>query len=375
MILPYPFVPPCIEGEFRTLYYWDTYFTNIGLIVDGKTEYAKNNVDNLLFALDYFGCIPNYTKDEGAKWSSQPPLLRLMIEDVYKATRNDEWQKNAILKLEKEYAFWMTQRMTSIGLNQYGTNTEKLSDLLDYYDYVSGRVALPQDISDEEKAQKAKNFLAEAESGEDFTPRYADHNALDYVQIDLNSHLYGVEDYLARYYEGKNQEKSNYYLSKRDQRKELLNEYFFDKETGIYYDYDYVKKSKNSHYCVANFLPYFYGYAQEKQGLKVLYEKLKTKSGIVSCEDTGDSSYQWGYPNIWAPHQYFAYVALKNCGYDEEAKELAQGYMQLLEKEYNRTGRLWERYDENGVAKDLEYETQPMLGWTAGVYNYFWKNQ
>ena len=49
--------------------------------------------------------------------------------------------------------------------------------------------------------------------------------------------------------------------------------------------------------------------------------------------------------------------------------------VQNLEKEFAKTGNIWERYDENGIAKDLEYKTQPMLGWTAGVYNYFWKEE
>lgn len=371
LVLPYPFIPPCIEGDFRVLYYWDTYFTNIGLIIDGKKEYAKNNVDDLLFALDHFGCVPNYTRDDGAKFCSQPPFLRLMIEDVYKATNDKEWHQNALLKLEKEYAFWMKERMSPIGLNQYGTNAKLLSDLVEYYGYVSGRIPLPQDIPDEAKAEKAKNFLAEAESGEDFTPRYRDHNALDYVQIDLNAHLYGVEEYLAHCYENVDEEKSKYYSEKKEERLKLLHRYCYDEKTGQYYDYDFKRKERNDIVCCACFLPYFYGFAQDPKGVKSIYERLKTKGGVVACEDTGDRSYQWGYPNIWAPHQYFAYVALQKYGYGQEAEELRLGYIKLLEKEYDKTGRLWERYDENGIAKGLEYETQPMLGWTAGVYAFF----
>ena len=42
-------------------------------------------------------------------------------------------------------------------------------------------------------------------------------------------------------------------------------------------------------------------------------------------------------------------------------------YIKLLEKEYHKTGRLWERYDENGPAADLEYPTQKMLDILAEV--------
>lgn len=79
-------MPPCYKGAFLKLFYWDTYFTNKGLIADGYADLAKNNVDDLLYALDYFGCVPNYCSADGAEWCSQPPLLSLMVADVYAVT-------------------------------------------------------------------------------------------------------------------------------------------------------------------------------------------------------------------------------------------------------------------------------------------------
>ncbi len=369
--MPYAFVPPSIIGDFRTLYYWDTYFTNIGLILDNHTDWARENVDNLLFSLNHFGCVPNYTGKNGAEYNSQPPLLCLMIKDIYRKTKDVNWLKTAVEGLEKEYNFWMTKRITNIGLNQFGCNATCEERLIDYYNYVCTRVELPKDISVKEKIEIAKNFVAEAESGEDFTPRYANHNALDYAQIDINSHLYGVEDYLSDYFKEKAQAKSSYYLSQKQKRLELIEKYCYEQKTGLYYDYDHKKGASSGRICAACFLPYFYGYAKDGSGLKILWERLKTKSGVVACEDTGDYTYQWGYPNIWSPHQYFAYIALKNYGYNEQAEQLRNGYMKLLSDAFDKTGALWERYDENGNASDLEYPTQQMLGWTAGVYRFF----
>ena len=45
-LLPYDYIPPCIEGDLINLYYWDTYFTNLGLYLDGLTQYAFNNIEN-----------------------------------------------------------------------------------------------------------------------------------------------------------------------------------------------------------------------------------------------------------------------------------------------------------------------------------------
>ena len=370
--LPYPFVPPSItlDGMHRTLYYWDTYFTNIGLIADGHTDWAKDNVDDLLYALHHFGCVPNYTRKDGADFCSQPPLLALMVRDIYQQTKDEVWLLKAVEGLEREYEFWMTKRITPIGLNQYGTNATDKALLLNHYDYISTRVELDQNISDEEKIRIAKNFVAEGESGEDFTPRYENHNALEYVQIDLNAHLYGVEDFLAAYFADKDEKKSHFYTQRKNQRAALIEKYCFNPKTRVYCDYNFVTDKQNEIICAACFLPYYYGFARKDGNVLLVYNTLKTQGGVASCQETGARGYQWGYPYIWAPHQYFAYKALVAYGAKKEGEELRQNYMRLLSSVYEKTGFLWERYDENGQAADLEYPTQPMLGWTAGVYTY-----
>jgi alpha,alpha-trehalase len=324
-----------------------------------------------LYALKHFGCVPNYTRKDGADFCSQPPLLSLMVKEVYEAIEDEIWLKTAVEGLEQEYAFWMKERITPIGLNQYGCNATDKELLLSYYDYVSSRIALAQNISDDEKVCKAKNLVAEAESGEDFTPRYANHNALDYVQIDLNSHLYGVEDFLSGYFANKDERKASFYNTRKQQRAALIEKYCFNEKTGVYCDYNFVADKKNEIVCAACFLPYFYGFARKDGNISLIYQTLRSKGGVVACQDTGDENYQWGYPYIWAPYQYFAYKALVRYGLYTEAEELRLHYVCLLNSVYERTGVLWERYDENGEAKDLEYPTQQMLGWTAGVYRYF----
>ena len=370
--LPFPFVPPSIssDGMHRTLYYWDTYFTNVGLIADGHTDWAKDNVENLLFALRYFGCVPNYTRKDGADFCSQPPLLFLMVRDIYRETQDEVWLAQAVEALEMEYAFWMKERMTPIGLNQYGCNATDPKTLLGYYEYVSTRIELPQELPETEKIRIARNFIAEGESGEDYTPRYACHNALDYAQIDLNSHLYGLEEFLADYYKGRDAQKSAEYAQRKQRRLTLIQRYCFNEKTGAYCDYDFVSGRKSDIVCCACFLPYYYGFASAEGDLSRVYAMLITKGGLAACQDTGDNFYQWGYPYIWAPYQYFAYKALVRYGLHEKAEELRSSYIRLLTSVYEKTGTLWERYDENGEAKDLEYPTQQMLGWTAGVYTY-----
>ena len=45
--LPFPFSTPCVSGVFQELFYWDTYFTNVGLLASGRIEQAKNNIEDM----------------------------------------------------------------------------------------------------------------------------------------------------------------------------------------------------------------------------------------------------------------------------------------------------------------------------------------
>ena len=60
-------------------------------------------------------------------------------------------------------------------------------------------------------------------------------------------------------------------------------------------------------------------------------------------------------------------------GYIEDAKRIAEKFIRLMEKTFDETCHLWEKYDVvNGSAEALaEYETPAMLGWTYGTYIVF----
>ena len=57
--LPYPYTVPTAGAMFREMYYWDTFFTNEGLVRDGHPELAKGNTDNLLYMVRRFGKVYN----------------------------------------------------------------------------------------------------------------------------------------------------------------------------------------------------------------------------------------------------------------------------------------------------------------------------
>lgn len=69
-------------GRFRESYYWDSYFTILGLLSCNMPNTTRNVIDNLLDDVANFGFVPNggriYYLDR-----SQPPLLSDMVVKYY----------------------------------------------------------------------------------------------------------------------------------------------------------------------------------------------------------------------------------------------------------------------------------------------------
>ena len=116
--LPKPYNVPCASGMFQEMYYWDTYFTNRGLILDKNVEQAKNNTENLMAMAERFGFVLNGNRAEFLN-NSQPPFMSQAVREIYEVTRDKEWLSRALSPIEKEYTFYTTQRQSEIGLSHY----------------------------------------------------------------------------------------------------------------------------------------------------------------------------------------------------------------------------------------------------------------
>lgn len=75
--LPYPYIVP--GGRFGEIYYWDSYFTMLGLKAADKTEMLENMVNNFAYLIDTLGYIPNGNRTYFIG-RSQPPFFSLMIK-------------------------------------------------------------------------------------------------------------------------------------------------------------------------------------------------------------------------------------------------------------------------------------------------------
>ncbi|MCK8353394.1 alpha,alpha-trehalase, partial [Erwinia amylovora] len=75
--LPNPYVVP--GGRFREGYYWDSYFTMLGLAESGHWDRVQDMVDNFAYQLDQSGHIPNGNRNYYLS-RSQPPFFSMMVD-------------------------------------------------------------------------------------------------------------------------------------------------------------------------------------------------------------------------------------------------------------------------------------------------------
>lgn len=368
--LPYPYTVPSVAETnfFQEMYYWDTFFTCKGLQLMGRWELAKNNTDDMLYAVEKFGYMPNGTR-KSFFGRSQPPVLSLMVADIYHHYNDRVWLSGAYGALKKEYDFWTKKRLTPIGLNRYGGE----ADDMDFYEKIfKERVGISPDIS--APGSLAKHCLALCESGWDMNPRL-EFESFNYVSPDLNSLLYMTEKNMEEFAGVLDNGENALWKSRSEKRRTLMNKYLVNSEN-LFCDFNFAKNKFGKVYSAAGLYPLFARVADEAQAEAAhnALGRLEFKYGISACEkkDT-DGRYQWHYPNGWAPLHYIAVIGLDNYGYTADACRIAEKYVCLTEKVFEETGNLWEKYNVvNGSTDVIDgndgCSMPAMIGWTAGTY-------
>lgn len=360
--LPYPYNSPCAEGLFDEFYYWDTCFINKGLITDGKYEYAMQNLLNMAYLIQRYGYMPNAAV-EGMLNRSQPPLFGMMCYDLYHATQDERLKQKVLPALKTEYEYWMKNRILPCGLNAYGNSATKEVKV---YMATEFEQRLGKKF-EADREELGSNVLAECESGWDFSPRF-NHRCTEYAPIDLNCIMYINEMVIATFESDliEKQKYENFALL----RKQKMLKYMFN---GEFLNDAIPEKTVSNTVSVATLFPFLVGIQSDKITLKKLLYRLECKNGISACEkqNYNNTIYQWGYPNMWAPLVYFAFFALKQSGLIVDANRIGEKYLTAVEKTFEKTLKLWEKYDaETGEKATVnEYTETEMLGWTAGVYN------
>ena len=369
--LPRPYTVPCEDGMFNELYYWDTFFTNEGLIADSRPEMARDNTLDILYLINKYGFMPNGNR----LWylsRSQPPFAAAMVERVFEATADTSFLREAYPVLQKEYSFWQEKRLTPTGLNRYGGEADE--KLIQEFIGTAGK-RLGTDFrsmgwSPEELSRFGEHCVAECESGWDFNPRF-NRRCEDYCPVDLNAILYGAERSMARFAEILENGEQELWRSRAGLRRERILRYMY--RDGYFFDYDYVNGELSGVVSAAPFALLFFGVLDDEKAasLRSILPRLEYPHGLAVCEDAPyEYSYQWSFPNAWPPVMYMAVMGLERYGFREDARRIASNWMKAAEKLYAKTGKLWEKTDctTGSVPRGSEYGTPSMMGWTAGTY-------
>ena len=365
--LPFPYTVPSPGDIFDCMFYWDTHFTNVGLIKSGRIQQAIYNTDNIRHMIQRFGYMPNGTKQHFLE-KSQPPVYYRMVSDIYDITGDSAWLDSHYDSIAKEYNYWMTQRIAPNGLNYYGNTKIATSEEADgLYAYWQTRIPGLDAVN---KIQAVNVGSTMGESGWDCCYRFELQGPY-YNPVDLNTLLYGLEMAMARFSRILGKGEETLWNERAAIRKEKMDMWLFSKEKGFYLDWDYQNQKHSPVVSVASLYPLYLGLNHHPDAIMAVLEQELLLPYGVTCTAKSDYNYhmQWEYPNVWAPLQYVAYMACRNAGRQDLAEEIAKRYGNLLERNFEKTGKLWEKYDGNtGEVVNAEYSAPPMMGWTAGVY-------
>lgn len=138
--LPEPYVVP--GGRFREVYYWDSYFTMLGLAESGHWDKVADMVANFAHEIDTYGHIPNGNRSYYLS-RSQPPFFALMVE-LLAQHEGDAALKQYLPQMQKEYAYWM-DGVENLQAGQQEKRVVKLQD--DAFSTATGTIAIRHDQS------------------------------------------------------------------------------------------------------------------------------------------------------------------------------------------------------------------------------------
>lgn len=392
--LPYPYIVP--GGRFREIYYWDSYFTMLGLKESGEFAMIENMVRNFAYLIHHYGHIPNGNRTYYLG-RSQPPFFAAMV-NLLAEIKGDSIYQTYLPALEREYKFWMDGSAT-VKAGRPFRRVVKLKDgtILNRYwddipaprpesyleDLETANTVIKSLKGDTTGKREAvyRHLRAGAESGIDFSSRWFIDNknlvsihTTDFLPPDLNALLYNLEMTISKAKMRQGDEIfSKEYIRKAAQRRNAIEKYCYNKTSGFYYDYDFVKQQQSKAVTPAGMYPFFF---DEIQPARVAIEKMTTtlKTYLLKPGGIATSTYntgqQWDAPNGWPPLQWMTIGALDKIGEKELAKEIAQRWIKLNIRVYKETGKLMEKYDVVDISRLAgggEYPSQDGFGWTNGV--------
>ena len=386
--IPNPYVVP--GGRFREVYYWDSYFTMLGLVQSGRTDLVKNMLDNFAHLILTVGHIPNGNRTYYLT-RSQPPYFAAMV-GLYARATDTAHALGYLDAMEKEYAFWMEGADTlarghahrrvvrlpdGVVLNRYWDDSDEPRPESYRPDVEVGQT-LPESL----RAKFHRNARATAESGWDFSSRWMRDpkdlrtlETIDLIPVDLNSLLYNAERTIAAWAFVRNGRGDDTLFRRFKERADARRRAIlamYDPKAGFFFDRRWrTGELVTDRPSLAAAAPLYFGIARDDQGKRVaarLERDFLKPGGFVTTNFA--SGQQWDGPNGWPPLEWLTIEGVRRYGRADLADRAASRWLSLLDRTYRSTGRMMEKYDVVNTSKKAgggEYPTQDGFGWTNGV--------
>ncbi|HET7461050.1 MAG TPA: alpha,alpha-trehalase TreF [Longimicrobium sp.] len=387
--LPNAYVVP--GGRFREVYYWDSYFTMLGLLWSGRADLVHSMLDNFAHLVRTVGHVPNGNRTYYLS-RSQPPFFGAMVS-LYAGEQGVRPALAWLGALEAEHAFWMDgadrlrpgeahRRVVRMRdgslLNRYWDDRPEPRPESYREDYRIGQTLPP-----ERREAFYRNVRASAESGWDFSSRWmrdpADLRSLEtteLVPIDLNALMYKAERTIAalriaRGLPGDVEAAERFNRLAEDRRRALLAA-AYDPSAGYFYDVRWRTGERvTDRPTLAAAAALYFELAAPEQGRAVaarLEREFLKPGGFVTTPIR--SGQQWDAPNGWPPLQWMSIEGVRRYGRADLADTARARWLALNRRTYAQTGRMMEKYDVLDITRPAgggEYPTQDGFGWTNGV--------
>ncbi|WCM89885.1 alpha,alpha-trehalase TreF [Acidovorax sp. NCPPB 3576] len=399
LALPHAYVVP--GGRFVEMYYWDSYFTMLGLVRSGRRHLLHTMTDNFAYLIDTYGHVPNGTRTYYLS-RSQPPVFSLMAELCESCAGRGALQY--LPQMRREYAFWMegADTLAPGGAHRRVVALPDGAVLNRYWDDrdTPREESWREDVETAAHCQRPANEVyrdlrAAAESGWDFSARWLDDGACGtcrtqtlssigttrILPVDLNALLHKAETTIARLSRtAGDTATADAFDQQARRRAEAMSRVLWNAEAGAFLDYDWRAGTPRPTLNAATVVPLFTGTAtpEQAQALAATVRRRLLVRGGLSTSETA-SGEQWDRPNGWAPLQWMAVEGFAAYGAgDESCRQLSEDirtrWVKTVQDVYDREGKLVEKYslcessDSASTGGDGgEYPLQDGFGWTNGV--------
>ncbi len=362
--LPRPYLVPATDPArplFQEMYYWDSYFTALGLVGTAHEWLLFDMAENMAAMVERFGFIPNGNRYYFTS-RSQPPFFTMLIRLAHsiKAARGDadadEYLRRMIrLAVREHETCWLGEK--------HPHERRKYRGLSRYHDI------------------NYSHFLASCESGWDHSTRCDGDRPgtesgrwMDHLPVCLNGILYAREvDFAWALGQLGAAGDSHYWREAAEARAATMRELMWDADKGFFFDFEWKSEVRCPCLSLAGFFPLWAGLATPAQANEMVSRwlpKFLLPGGLVTSLDPFPGR-QWAYPNGWAPLQWLAASGLDRYGFTAEATEVRKRWCNTCAHGFTAMGTMSEKYNVAEPHREPEHGLYGLVegfGWTNGVF-------